>query len=52
VIRAEIVVIVLGLTLVGVTVWVPSLSDRTKTLLLLLAIAAGTLVMLHRLKAA
>jgi hypothetical protein len=50
-IKAEVVVLVLGLTLVGAIVWVPSLSGRTRTLLLLLVIAAGTLVMLHRLTA-
>ena len=50
-IEAEVVVLVLGLTLVGAAVWVPSLSDRTRTLLLLLVLAAGTLVMLRRLTA-
>jgi hypothetical protein len=47
--KAEVVILVLGLTLVGATVWVPALSDKTKVLLLLLVIAAGILVMLHRL---
>ena len=50
-IKAEVVILVLGLTLVGATVWVPTLSDKTKVLLLLLVIFAGILVMLHRLMA-
>ena len=47
--NAEIAVIVLGLTLVGATVWIPSLSRRTKVLLLLLAMAAAILVVLHQM---
>ena len=50
--RAEITILVLGLILIGATAWVPFLSGRTKVLLLLLVIAAGILVVLHRLKAA
>ena len=50
-IAAELVILVLGLTLVGAAVWVPSLSDTTRTLLLLLVLAAGTLVVLRRLTA-
>ena len=48
-IRAEFVILVLGVILIGATIWIPSLSDRTKALLLLLVIAAGVLLMLHRL---
>ena len=47
--NAEVAVIVLGLFLVGATIWVPSLSKRTKVFLLLLAMAAGTLVVLHQM---
>ena len=48
--NAEVAVIVLGVILVGATIWVPSLSERTKVLLLLLAMAAGTLVVLHKIR--
>ena len=47
--HAEVAVIVLGLTLVGATFWVPSLSESTKVLFLLLAMAAGILVVLHQM---
>jgi hypothetical protein len=47
--NAEVAIIVLGLILVGATVWVPSLSGRTKVLLLLLAMAAAILVVLHQM---
>lgn len=49
--KAEVAVIVLGIALIGATVWIPSLSDRTRALLLLLVIAAGILLMLHQLTA-
>ena len=48
---AEVAVIVFGLTLIGATVWIPSLSDRTRALLLLMVLAAGILLMLHQLTA-
>ena len=50
-IKAEVIVIVLSLTLVGATVCLPSLSDRTKALLILLAMTAGILVLLHEMTA-
>jgi hypothetical protein len=49
--KAEVAVIVLGLTLIGATIWIPSLSDRTRALLLLLVMAAGILLILHQLTA-
>jgi hypothetical protein len=49
--KAEVAVIVLGLALIGAAIWIPSLSDRTRALLLLLVIAAGILLMLHQLTA-
>jgi hypothetical protein len=47
--KAEVAVIILGLTLIGAAIWVPSLSDRTRALLLLIVMAAGILLMLHQL---
>ena len=49
--KAEVAVIILGLTLIGAAIWIPSLSDRTRALLLLLVMAAGILLMLHQLMA-
>jgi hypothetical protein len=46
--KAEVAVIILGLTLTGAAIWIPSLPDRTRALLLLLVMAAGILLILHR----
>ena len=43
-IKAEVAVIILGLTLIGAAIWIPSLSDRTRALLLLMVVAAGVLL--------
>ena len=50
-IKAEVAVIILGLTLIGAAIWIPSLSDRIRALLLLLVMAAGILLILHQLTA-